>query len=108
MRTTFSFCATIASLLALGACGIHVTTPYDDPGAGGRPANTRGSDAGAGNQGYGGQTAGGETGNADDAGGGGGATAVPRLERPSRGSAVALSPDESLSLVVNRDVGSVT
>lgn len=115
MRTTFSSCATIASLLALGACGNYVTTPEDDPaGSGGDPANTRGShaDAGAdtgadtGKKGHGGQATGGETGS--DAGGAGGATAVPSLERPSRGSAVALSPDESLSLVVNRDVGSVT
>src|SRR6185369_3985357 len=30
------------------------------------------------------------------------------LQQPSRGSPVALSPDESLALIVNRDVGSVT
>jgi hypothetical protein len=56
---------------------------------------------GAGGDAAGGDAAGGDGAGGDGAGGG-------PLALPSRGSAVVLSPDESLSLVVNRDVGSVT
>jgi YVTN family beta-propeller protein len=132
MRTTATFCIAITSLLTLWACDQDPPTPDDEgAGTGGQSAQSGASHSVAGKKGYGGQATGGdpsepgagqagdasagagggdtgdETGN--EAGGEGGAAPLPPgLQRPSRGSAVALSPDESLALAVNRDVGSVT
>ena len=121
MRKTLAFYTTIASLLALNAC--NIVDPQ--PGSGGSASGYAG-DAGdpgyAGKAGYGGDPGyAGKAGYAGDPGdneagapageaGQGGQAGAPtaRLEQPSRGSPIALSPDESLALVVNRDVGSVT
>jgi hypothetical protein len=134
MRRTISVCTTIASLLTLFACNNTIdATPNDedDDGPGGRAAGSAGKYASAGRPGLGGEGGkaaapsggkGGETpdvpdpdpvvggtgGAPDDGYAGEGGGAAPVLAQPSRGSAVALSPDESLALVANRDVGSVT
>jgi YVTN family beta-propeller protein len=103
MRTNIMCCTTIASLFALAAC--H---DIADP----KPSDDGGSPGYAGKTGYAGEPGdanegGAPEGNAGQGGGGDGGPAA-RLEQPSRGSPVALSPNETLALVVNRDVGSVT
>ena len=62
--------------------------------------------AGAGGAGAGGAGAGGVAGGGS--GGTGGSAPVDVLPGPSRGSAVAVSPDDSTILVANRDTGTVT
>jgi YVTN family beta-propeller protein len=115
MRKTIAFCTTIASLLSLVACNDTADPkPNDDDGqgAGGSGYAGKGSNY-AGKPSYGGEADDGDQAGAAGAGdvgeaGQGGAPDAPTLQQPSRGSPVALSPDESLALVVNRDVGSVT
>lgn len=109
MRKITAFCTTIASLLTLFACNNTVDPkPDDDEGSpGGYETGSAGKGSYAGKTGYGG--AAGEAGDPASAGQGGeGGAATLSLEQPTRGSPVALSPDESLALVVNRDAGSVT
>jgi YVTN family beta-propeller protein len=108
MRKTIAFYTTIASLIALTGCDDSADPkPNDDEGKGGSANSYAGEGpAYAGKAGHGG-----EAGEGDEAGGAGQGGAEPPArisEQPSRGSPVALSPDESLALVVNRDVGSVT
>src|SRR6478736_3572615 len=129
MRTRVLFGSSIVSLFVALACNNHLDTGSDGDGHGsggystgagaggqaaraGEPgsgdANAHGGNAPA--QGEGGAAAG-VPGSGDyDAAGAGGADVTPPVgvERSSRGGPVALSPDETLSLVVNRDVGSVT
>lgn len=116
-----------AFAIALSACG-----PYDhrriinddqdagnEPGAGGKAdaatgnggkyTGKGGAHAGTGGtySGYGGAYA--DTGGAPtDAGAGEDGGGIPVLAAPSRGAAVVLSDDEQVSVVVNRDVGTVS
>jgi YVTN family beta-propeller protein len=118
MRKTIAFCSTIGSLLALSACNQApepTTNDDDDSSRGGNAsAGYAGRGSYAGEPSYGGgageeNEAGAPQGGGQDGDGGeAGAPDEPRLELPSRGSPVALSPDESLALVVNRASGSVT
>jgi hypothetical protein len=81
-----------------------------EAGAAGSGAAGAGGDAGAGGAGAGGAGAGGEAGagagGAGNGGAGGGVGAI--LPGPSRGAPIALSPDDTRAVVVNRDVGTVT
>ncbi|HET7538431.1 MAG TPA: hypothetical protein VFK05_01120 [Polyangiaceae bacterium] len=132
MRTRVLFGSSIVvSLFSALACNNQLDIGSDgyghgsggyttDAGAGGR-AEGGGKSSYAGANSYGGDAPvpGGVAGRSDDAAGGpgtgdgdaagaGGAEDTPPAERSGRGGPVALSPDETLSLVVNRDVGSVT
>jgi hypothetical protein len=121
MQKSLALYTTLASLLTLSACsptadprpadgasGAAAGDPASDPAAssGGKPSYA-GKPGHADEPGYA-DDSGGEPGHEPEGEGGEPGTDAPRFEGPSRGSPVALSPDETLGLVVNRDVGSVT
>ena len=130
MRKTIALYTTIASLLSLGACSDAANpNPSDDgstagyAGSAGTPSyagapHYAGAPSYAGNAGHAGSpddagqpgegNEGGEPGAEPDGQGGEPAVDASEFAGPSRGSPIALSPDETLALLVNRDVGSIT
>jgi len=119
MRPSYLTSALLSSLFILAACTDTALDRDPGPGTGGAPYTLGGgapvNDPAPGSGGFAGYAgaftgyAGAFAGYADagEAGAAGGADQEPSLDQPSRGSALALSPDESISVVVNRDLGSI-
>lgn len=103
----------VPAVLAMAALGCGDDSTTGGGGTGGEGANqatggqtTGGQGTGAGAQGGGGAASGGGGSMGTGGGGAGGCTSTAPAE--SAGDAVAVSPDDSTVVVVNRDVGTVT
>lgn len=98
--------AVMIGLLVLGGCGDDTSSSSESTGGGGE-GGSGGDGSGAGDTGGGGDT-GGSGGSGGGAGGGAPSVCAERAHGPTRGSAIALSSDDALVVVANRDTGSVT
>lgn len=92
--------AVMFGLLVLGGCGDDTSSSTESTSSAGGEGGSGGDGSGAGDTGGGSDTGG--------AGGGLPSVCAERAPGPTRGSAIALTPDDALLVVANRDAGSVT